>query len=172
MSVGQGSGSVRPLGPGDAEACDAIVTSLPYHFGDADGRAACAEAVRTGAGLVCEIGGRVAGFLTWRTWYERSVEITWMAVSAECRRRGVGTALIEMLAGTLPPGTRHLIVTTLAATTSEPGVVDGYAGTRRFYERCGFEPVWEPHGWWNERSQAVLMIRPAVGAGALQRPPG
>ena len=153
--------SVRPLTPGDAEACDAIVASLPYHFGDANGRAACAEAVRTSAGLVCEAGGRVAGFLTWRSWYERAVEITWMAVSAERRRQGVGGALIEALAARLSPGARYLIVTTLAETTPEPGVADGYGGTRRFYEDHGFEPVWEPDGWWSDRNQAVLMIRPA-----------
>lgn len=161
-----GSGFVRPLTPGDAEACDAIVGSLPYHFGDADGRAACAEAVRTSAGLVYEVGGRVAGFLTWKVWYERAVEITWMAVDADRRRRGVGAALIEALAAGLPPGTRHLIVTTLAETTPEPGVADGYAGTRRFYAAHGFEPVWEPHGWWSERNQAVLMVRPLLSAGA------
>jgi GNAT superfamily N-acetyltransferase len=162
------SGSVRPLTPGDAEACDVIVASLPYHFGDADGRAACAEAVRTSPGLVWVTGGRVAGFLTWRTWYGRAVEIAWMAVSADRRREGVGTALIEALAGGLPPGTRHLIVTTLAEITPEPGVLDGYAGTRRFYEKRGFEPVWEPHGWWSDRNQAVLMIRPAVSAAVPQ----
>jgi GNAT superfamily N-acetyltransferase len=161
-----GAGSVRPLTPGDAEACDGIVASLPYHFGDADGRAACAEAVRTSAGLVCEVGGRVAGFLTWRMWYERAVEVTWMAVDAEHRRRGVGTALLEALPAAVPPGTRHLIVTTLAEATPEPGVADGYAGTRRFYETHGFEPVWEPRGWWNDRNQAVLMMRPMVSAGA------
>jgi len=159
-------GSVRPLTPGDAEACDAIVASLAYHFGDADGRAACAEAVRTSAGLVCEAGGRVAGFLTWRTWYERAAEITWMAVAADRRRQGVGGGLIEALAARLPPGARYLIVTTLAEKTPEPGVADGYAGTRRFYETHGFEPIWEPRGWWNDRNQAVLMVREVVSAGA------
>ena len=24
---------------------------------------------------------------------------------------------------------------------------------------CGFEPVWETAGWWNDQNQAVLMIR-------------
>jgi GNAT superfamily N-acetyltransferase len=151
---------IRPLTPGDAEACDAIVASLPYHFGDPGGRAACADAVRTSAGLVSGSGGSVAGFLTWRTWYGCAAEITWMAVRADRRRQGVGTDLVEALACALPPGIRHLVVTTLAETTPEPGVTDGYAGTRRFYQTRGFEPIWEPHGWWNDRNQAVLMIRP------------
>lgn len=78
----------------------------------------------------------------------------------------VGAALIEALAARVPPGARHLIVTTLAETTAEPGVADGYAGTRRFYESNRFEPIWEPHGWWNERNQAVLMVREVLSAGA------
>ncbi len=36
--------AVRPLAPGDAPACDAIVASLPYHFGQEEGRD-CATAV-------------------------------------------------------------------------------------------------------------------------------
>ena len=54
-------------------------------------------------------------------------------------------------------------MTTLSEATPEPGVEDGYAGTRAFWQRCGFEPVWEPAGWWNEVNQAVVMIRPLNG---------
>lgn len=43
---------VRALRPADAEACDAIVASLPYHFGQEDGRAECARKVRSQPGLV------------------------------------------------------------------------------------------------------------------------
>jgi hypothetical protein len=54
---------------------------------------------------------------------------------------------------------RFLVVTTLSAATPEPDVEDSYAGTRAFWVGHGFEPVWEPEGWWNERNQAVLMVR-------------
>jgi hypothetical protein len=37
--------------------------SLPYHFGNADGRRECPEAVRGSAGLVAVEGDRVAGRL-------------------------------------------------------------------------------------------------------------
>lgn len=152
--------TVRPLTPADAEACDRIVLGLPYHFGDEGGRRQCAAAVRTGPGLVAEVDGDVAGFLTFRCWYERSAEITWMAVDARRRRSGLGRLLIEELIGRLDPRVRHLVVTTLSeATPDDPGVDDGYAGTRRFYRSCGFEPVWEPLGWWNDENQAVVMIR-------------
>jgi len=46
--------TIRPLEAADAEACDAIVASLPYHFGLEEGRRECAAAVRSQRGLVAE----------------------------------------------------------------------------------------------------------------------
>ena len=74
--------SIRRLTAADAPACDEIVRSLPYHFGDPDGRRACAEAVRRDTGLVGVRGGRVIGFLTVVHHFEAASEITWMAVHA------------------------------------------------------------------------------------------
>ena len=151
--------AVRSLTPEDAAACDAIVASLPYHFGDEDGRAMCAHVVRESAGLVADAGGEVVGFLTWRRWYGSSVEVSWMAVHATRRRQGIGGRLIEELAGSVASEARFLVVTTLSEATPEPDEPDSYAGTRAFYQSHGFEPVWEPAGWWNDRNQAVLMVR-------------
>jgi hypothetical protein len=55
--------AIRPLEVADATACDEIIRSLPYHFGDPDGRRECAEAVRASAGLVAVRDGQVARFL-------------------------------------------------------------------------------------------------------------
>ena len=150
---------VRPLRPLDGPACDAIVASLPYHFGAEEGRDRCAVAVRREDGLAALIGGEIAGFVTWRPWYRASREITWMAVHADRRGEGIGRALLERLAADSAEHARYLVVTTLSEATPEPGVADGYARTRRFYERNGFEPVWDPEGWWNEANQAVVMVR-------------
>ena len=151
--------AVRSLTPEDAAACDAIVASLPYHFGDEEGRAMCAQVVRESAGLVADAGGEVVGFLTWRRWYGSSVEVSWMAVHATRRRHGIGGRLIEELAGSVADEARFLVVTTLSEATPEPNEPDSYAGTRAFYRSHGFEPVWDPVGWWNDRNQAVLMVR-------------
>ncbi len=102
-------------------------------------------------------GTDVVGFLTWRPWYRASREITWMAVHRD--RRGAGRALIDGLTAESTGHARYLVVTTLSQATPEPGIADGYARTRRFYERNGFEPVWEPAGWWDDENQAVLMVR-------------
>lgn len=155
--------TIRPLEPGDAPACDAIVASLPYHFGDEHGRDLCAAAVREQAGLVAVSGDVPIGFVTWRPWYAAAIEVTWMAVHADGRRSGVGRLLVEALVREAAPAVRYVVVTTLSEATPEPGVEDGYAGTRRFWQRCGFEPVWDPAGWWNDENQAVVMIRPLGG---------
>ncbi len=150
---------VRPLGAHDGPACDAIVASLPYHFGMESGRAECAAAVRREDGLAAVTGGEVVGFLTWRPWYRTTREITWMAVHAGRRGEGIGRALLDHLAAASLPHARYLVVTTLSEATPEPGVADGYARTRRFYERNGFEPLWDPAGWWDDANQAVVMVR-------------
>jgi GNAT superfamily N-acetyltransferase len=115
--------------------------------------------VRRQDGLAAVAGADVVGFLTWRPWYRASREITWMAVHDARRGGGVGSALPDRLAADSAGVARYLVVTTLAEATPEPGVDDGYARTRRFYERNGFEPIWDPAGWWDEANQAVLMLR-------------
>jgi GNAT superfamily N-acetyltransferase len=102
-------------------------------------------------------------FVTWRPWYAASIEITWMAVHADERRHGIGRALVEVVVGEAGPSVRYAVVTTLSEATPEPGVDDVYAGTRRFWQGCGFEPVWDPAGWWNDVNQAVVMIRALNG---------
>ena len=97
---------LRRLTTADAPACDAIIASLPYHFGQERGVEECAKAVRQQAGFVATIDGDVVGFLTFTNHWPESAEITWMAVSAEHRRRGIGRVLIEYaLAGLASQGT-------------------------------------------------------------------
>ena len=93
---------VRSLAPGDADACDAIVAGLPYHFGQEQGRRDCAAAVRRDPGLVALRDGEVLGFLTFVPRFEEAAEITWMAVRNDRRRRGVGHRLVERLTDTSP----------------------------------------------------------------------
>jgi hypothetical protein len=80
--------SIRPLHKDDADMCDQTIASLPYHFGQEDGRQECAHAVRSQPGLVAVLNGTVVGFLTVQRHFDHAAEITWMAVHARHRHHG------------------------------------------------------------------------------------
>jgi GNAT superfamily N-acetyltransferase len=162
--------AIRRLAAADAPACDEIVRSLPYHFGDPDGRRECAEAVRRDAGLVALGRGRVIGFLTVVHHFEATSEITWMAVHAGHRGRGVGRALIRRLTDQLrAEGRRLLLVLTVSSLEEEPGVTDGYQRTRAFYQAVGFLPARElPNLWPGDK--ALLLAMPLDGARPTRDP--
>ncbi|MEP6758922.1 MAG: GNAT family N-acetyltransferase [Actinomycetota bacterium] len=145
---------VRPLRPADASICDAIVASLPDWFGNEDGIRECAALVRETPGIVAERDGRIVGFLTHARRYPPTAEITWIAVHAEHRHTGVGTALVEAIERELAnDGARLLVVKTLS-DREDPG--PEYAATRAFYLARGFAPVVELDIWGPENPAQVL----------------
>jgi ribosomal protein S18 acetylase RimI-like enzyme len=150
---------VRSLQQGDASQCDAIICTLPDHFGIEAGRRQCAHAVRTSPGLVAVVDRRVVGFLTTRRHWPTTVEITWMAVHAAYRRRGIGHQLLARLCEQLrTDGVQLLLVLTVAA--SDPGDRAGaYVGTRRFYRQVGFIPAYELPDLWPS-NVALLLVLP------------
>ena len=104
---------IRPLVAVDAPACDAVIASLPYHFGNEDGRRECAEGVRSQAGLVAVEGDRVVGFLTVVHHFPETSEITWMAVHADHRTRAFYRSVGFVPARELPdlwPGNKALLL--------------------------------------------------------------
>jgi ribosomal protein S18 acetylase RimI-like enzyme len=152
---------VRPLIPGDAEACDAIVAGLPYHFGQERGRRDCAEAVRRDAGLVAIEDDEVIGFLTWVPRFDEAAEITWMAVRADRRRRGIGHVLIDRLTESLAAeGRRVLLVLTVSPSDLGAEPDDGYRSTRAFYRSTGFVLGRDLPREWDGGDTAVILVKP------------
>lgn len=99
--------------------------------------------------------GRVLAFLTWVASDRETAEITWIAVSADQRRRGHGRSMIEALAERLSrQGVRFLLVKTLSARDPD----ESYEQTRAFYRSQGFEPVAELDIW-GPQNPAQLMMR-------------
>jgi GNAT superfamily N-acetyltransferase len=145
---------IRPLRTDDAAACDAVLRSLPDWFGNEQGLADAAAAVRSQAGLVSEVDGAVTGFLTWKRHHPAAAEITWLAVHADRRGGGTGTALVEELVATAA-GLRYLTVKTLSAQSEYPP----YEETRAFYRARGFTELVELDIWGPE-NPATLFVRP------------
>jgi ribosomal protein S18 acetylase RimI-like enzyme len=159
--------AVRELTAGDAETCDAIVASLPYHFGDEDGRRQCAAAVRSQRGLVAEDDGEVVGFVTVEPRFDVSAEVTWMAVRADRRRRGVGRALMDQVAhAAREEGRRFLLVLTVSPSDGPDEIPDGYQATRSFYEANGFVLVRDFPRFWESDDTPALMVRSLGEEGA------
>ncbi len=152
---------IRELRPDDADGCDRVIASLPQFFGDPDGVRDCAAAVRSQRGLVAVTDERILGFLTIARHFDVSAEITWMAVHADARRRGVGRQLVEAVTRALSgEGVRALSVLTLGPSVPEPGTTDGYEGTRRFYRSVGFVPLRELGlRDWNDAA-TLMLVRP------------
>lgn len=150
---------IRDLGHAvDAAACDAIVKGLPAWFGAAQGIADCAVAVRSQAGLVADDDHGVGGFLTWEV-RDGIAEITWMAVRANARRRGLGRALLGALVDRLRiDGVGELRVKTLSSRDPYPP----YGETRAFYLANGFEAIAELDVWGPENPAVLLARRIAV----------
>jgi GNAT superfamily N-acetyltransferase len=149
---------VRAIAPTDAEACDAIVAGLPYHFAIAEGRRACAAAVRRAAGLVAVEDADVVGFLTYEERFEEAAEITWMAVRADRRRHGIGHALIDRLAELLTAeGRRILLVLTVSPSDSGDEPDDGYQSTRAFYRSTGFVLGRDLRNEWDSDTAVILV---------------
>ena len=146
---------MRDLHPAtDADACDAIVAGLPEWFGNQQGIADCAAAVRSQRGLVADDEHGVGGFLTWET-HDGVAEITWMAVRAASRRCGIGRALLDVLVDRLrSDGITALHVKTLSPRDPDPP----YAETRAFYGANGFEAI-EELDIWGPENPAVLLAR-------------
>jgi ribosomal protein S18 acetylase RimI-like enzyme len=135
--------AVVPLRPEvHAAACGAIVAGLTYHFGNEEGRRLCARAVRDEEGFVAVEGPDVVGFLTFARRFDDVTEITWMAVHADRRGRGIGTLLAERLAEEMAHEGRRLLIVLTVSPTGEGDEPDappggGYAATRAFYPPGG-----------------------------------
>jgi len=150
----------RQLAVSDGEACDAIVATLPYHFGDEGGQRQCAAAVRSQQGLVAEDDGEVVGFVTLEPRFDECVEVTWMAVRADRRRMGVGRALLDRVAADVrAKGRQFLLVLTVSPSDGADEIPDGYQATRAFYEANGFVLARDFPGYWKSDTP-VLMVRP------------
>ena len=155
---------VRPLGPEDAAACDAIVAGLPYHFGNEQGLRDYAAAVRRETGLVAVEDGEIVGFLTYVNRFDEAAEITWMAVQADRRRRGIGHALVDRLSAELEAaGTRILLVLTVSPSDPGPEPDDGYQSTRAFYRSVGFVLGRDLKNEWEGGDTAVLLVKSLTG---------
>ena len=106
--------------------------------------------------IVAEDDGNIVGFLVYDEKNEYVVEISWMAVRYEKRRKGIGSSLLKELEE-LMQDKKVIMVKTLARKEKyEP-----YEHTRRFYENKGFfllETI-DPYPGWDEGNPAAVYLK-------------
>lgn len=128
--------TLRPIAPEDHAEILRVVSQMRDWFDeDAVTRAMPAD-LRHQYGIIAELSGEFAGFLTLYV-AEGRLHIAWLAVHPMFRRKGIGRSLINAAeAKAREMGLSELATYTLGASVDYPP----YVPTRRFYEAMGFRP--------------------------------
>jgi N-acetylglutamate synthase-like GNAT family acetyltransferase len=101
----------------------------------------------------------VVGVVLVKQHFPKSAEIHLMAVQPDLHGRGIGRRLLQTAETDLrQAGVAWLHVKTLGPSHSD--VL--YARTRKFYQACGFDPLEEIHGLW-EDNPCLMMIKALGG---------
>lgn len=139
--------TIEPISSQEAEElCRTLTAALPEYFGLPECNEVYAQGVKSRKNLAAKVDGRTVGLLSLEFPYPQSGSIYWMAVAPEFQGQGVGHKLVEAAATlALEAGATTLTVETLAPQEADPH----YLKTYQFYERAGFEPLFnlKPEGY-------------------------
>jgi ribosomal protein S18 acetylase RimI-like enzyme len=123
------------LAPSHLAGCLEVIRSLPEWYGYEGAVEDVARALESQAGFVALEGSAVAGFVAIEPAYEESLEITYLAVHADHRRRGLGKSLV----GAVAEFARQRDVASICLLTLGPSSGSTYyAETVSFYQAIGF----------------------------------
>jgi ribosomal protein S18 acetylase RimI-like enzyme len=123
------------LAPPHFDGCLDVIRSLPEWFGYEGALDGVARALRSQTGFVALEDSIVAGFVSIEPAFDESLEITYLAVAADRRRRGLGRSLVQAAAGIA----KQREVASVCLLTLGPSSNDvHYAETVGFYRAIGF----------------------------------
>lgn len=138
--------------------CRTITADLPEYFGLPDCNEHYAIGVRSRVNFAVKIDGNYAGLLSLDFPYPGNANIYWMGILREHQGKGMGHGLVDQASAYAKiRGAQTMTVETLAPTECD----ENYLKTYKFYESCGFCPLFnlKPEGYeWN----MVYMIRDLV----------
>ena len=104
------------------------------------------------------IGKKMVGFATYKKVNRDVLEITWLGISLEFQRRGIGGKLVQESLRQMRNKYKLCIVKTLAdSDSSKP-----YKKTRAFYKAIGFiplEPI-SPYPGWDSDNPCQIFVKP------------
>jgi GNAT superfamily N-acetyltransferase len=108
--------------------------------------------------------GAVVSFLTPQRHFDHAAEITWMAVHAHHRHRGIGRALITRLCSDLAAEGRRLLVVDRLPLRPGLGTTRRLPGDPRLLPGHALRPHRDLPGLWPSDT-AVLLVKPLARAG-------
>lgn len=150
---------VEPIEPLHAKAlCTEITALLPEYFGLPEVNTQYFEGMLSRLSLVARCKDEVVGLITLEFPYPNNANIYWMGVRPEHHRQGIGKILINAANNIL----LKKAATSLTVETLSPSVADvNYLKTYRFYEECGFQPLFDikPDGY---EFTMVYMYKPVI----------
>lgn len=136
--------------------CEAVLRPLPQWFGIEDALRMYVEDTARRPTFAFSESGAVVAFMSLKQHFPGSWEIHCVAVHANARNRGHGTALLrhveQWLAG---QGVKYLQVKTVAHTSKSVA----YAETREFYLAKGFAPLEIFPLLWAPQNPALQLIK-------------
>jgi len=128
------------------ELCQEITTDLPEYFGLSEANDRYFQGMLSRFSWGAKIGEKYVGLLTLEFPYKESATIYWMGVKRAFQGQGTGSALIESAVACAQwKGLNTLTVETLSPVELD----ENYIKTWRFYEKCGFQPLFDlkPEGY-------------------------
>ncbi len=137
------------------QICRDITESLPEWFGQAEANERYAKGVAERVALVAFNGVKPIGLISLEFHYPNNANIYWLGVMRDYHGQGIGAALMAVAAQfSIGKNCDSMTVETLAERNGD----EAYLKTYRFYERCGFRPLFDMNTYGPDFSM-VYMIK-------------
>ncbi len=145
---------IRKMKSSDHAEIIKIAKSLSQWF-TKDGVRQIRYAIKRQPGLAAVEKSKVIGFLTYRTWKHTAL-MTWIGVSPEKRRKGIGAALVKGMEKIMKKkGVEKIQVSTLARTVR----YKPYEETRKFYEKADFRLLRIDKGFYPQGGDREILVK-------------
>lgn len=120
--------------------CRDITSNLPDYFGIPEANERYAKGMLERLSFAAIVDEQYVGLLTLEFPFTNNANIYWMAVKREYQGKKIGSALMEnAVKYCLENGFSSITVETLSSKNADPN----YLKTYRFYEKAGFQPLFE-----------------------------
>lgn len=102
-------------------------------------------------------GDRLVGCVSYKKLNDFSIDMTWLFVVPEFHGKNIGTQLVLQSLEKEKGDFKVCQVKTLAETVED----EGYARTRKFYQKVGFVPIQiiHPYPGWGEENPCQIMVK-------------